>query len=640
VRRLTALCALAAWFALAATAQAATFPVTTTADTFDGTCDAANCSIRDAIDDADAADGNVVTLPVGTIKLTRTDPPSGELVITRDMTVTGAGARDTVIDGNGGSRVFRVNSNSAEVTFNDLTITGGQTPPLDPQSGHGGGIFSVGTVNLNRVAVRGNTAGVAGGGIYNDLPEFGSLSNVKLNIDRSTISGNVVTGDDGVSYGGGIEAAGDLTMTNSTVAGNTMSSPSGNTGGGISMFADVEGPSGILTLTNVTIAGNSLSSGSGAGVAGNALAMRGPVPIASNDTRANNTIVAGNTTAGAKDDCSLVNTTSTTNNISSDDSCGFTDAASKQNTDPGLLPLENRGGPTDTMGLTAASAAYNTGTNGFAPLIDQRGVVRPLVTTTDIGAVELALPTAETGSATGVTGTAATINGTAGNPHVDSGTAFFQYGTSTNYGATTSAQGLASLASKASTRKKRSTRRKRAKKRAHAKKRKARAKKHKRAKHKRRKKSRKRARAAATSFHSTLSGLQPGTLYHYRIGATNRDGTTVGADRTFQTAGSSSRVRVALAGAPGGCTKATFSLRVRTSVASSTKIRSVRVSLDGKVIKRSTKSRFTLPIRSARLRSGRHRLVVVATDRAGRRRTVRRTFRRCARQRLVPMFTG
>src|SRR4051812_39317329 len=98
-----AVCAAAAWLVLTAGAQAATFAVTTTADTVDGTCDS-NCSIRDAITAPNGADGNVVPLPAGTIKLNTSDSPFGELRILRDMTITGAGARASVIDGNGRSR--------------------------------------------------------------------------------------------------------------------------------------------------------------------------------------------------------------------------------------------------------------------------------------------------------------------------------------------------------------------------------------------------------------------------------------------------------------------------------------------------------------------------------------------------------
>lgn len=39
------------------------------------------------------------------------------------------------------------------------------------------------------------------------------------------------------------------------------------------------------------------------------------------------------------------------------------------------------------------------------------------------------------------------------------------------------------------------------------------------------------------SVSQTITGLTPGTVYHYRIGATSSGGTALGADRTFTTAG-------------------------------------------------------------------------------------------------------
>ena len=78
---------------------------------------------------------------------------------------------------------------------------------------------------------------------------------------------------------------------------------------------------------------------------------------------------------------------------------------------------------------------------------------------------------------------------------------------------------------------------------------------------------------------------------------------------------------------------------MNANAASGTRIRSVRVSLDGALIKRSSKARFKVRINAARLSSGRHVIGVRATDRRGRSRLVRQTFRRCASAR-VPVFTG
>jgi hypothetical protein len=103
---------------------------------------------------------------------------------------------------------------------------------------------------------------------------------------------------------------------------------------------------------------------------------------------------------------------------------------------------------------------------------------------------------------------------------------------------------------------------------------------------------------------------------------------TPGSDRTAP------RVRVTIPGAR--CLSRGFRARVRVSDASG--IRRVDVFLDGRRIKRTTRTRFTVLISAGRLRAARHRIRVVATDRAGNRRTATRRFTRCAA--AIPRFTG
>ena len=77
-------------------AQAATFTVTKTADTNDGTCDA-DCSLREAIGAANAAAGaDTITLPAGIYTLSiagasENANATGDLDITADLNITGAG---------------------------------------------------------------------------------------------------------------------------------------------------------------------------------------------------------------------------------------------------------------------------------------------------------------------------------------------------------------------------------------------------------------------------------------------------------------------------------------------------------------------------------------------------------------------
>ena len=86
------------------------------------------------------------------------------------------------------------------------------------------------------------------------------------------------------------------------------------------------------------------------------------------------------------------------------------------------------------------------------------------------------------------------------------------------------------------------------------------------------------------------------------------------------------------------CTTRNFTARVRISDTAG--IASVIVYLDGKRVKRTTLTRFSLQIKVRGLRVGRHRITVVARDRAGNRSVMRRHFRRCVLGLAAPRFTG
>jgi hypothetical protein len=85
----------------------------------------------------------------------------------------------------------------------------------------------------------------------------------------------------------------------------------------------------------------------------------------------------------------------------------------------------------------------------------------------------------------------------------------------------------------------------------------------------------------------------------------------------------------------GKCVWTKFTLKVSVAARGLT---GVRVTLDGKTIKRSKRARFTLKVRTRALRSGRHVLRVIATSAGG--RSARSTsFRRCGAP-VLPRFVG
>lgn len=371
-----------------AAGTAATFTVNTTADTsVAGGCTTdPTCSLRDAVARAsESGDGeDLVTVPAGAYSIS-----AGELVVfgTGTVTIRGAGARRTVIDAHQTSRVFNLEADKSVVEA--VTITGGVSPEAVGLElpGDGGGIlaYEAEELVLNAVNVSGNSAAKNGGGVA--APPEGAAATA-VTISNSTIADNRVTGGLVSGLGGGISVLGDLTLTNSTVTGNSAESTAGMVqGGGVLAALDPTAtePSKV-EIVNSTIAGNSV----GAAGVGGGLAIYNPTPGVVTTLSMKNTIVAGNSGPGGTSDCGAVAMLTSDHNISSDASCMFTDAGSKQNTNPLLGGLANNGGETDTLALQPGSPAIDAGANAGCPPTDQRGVSRPQGAACDVGAFELA----------------------------------------------------------------------------------------------------------------------------------------------------------------------------------------------------------------------------------------------------------
>jgi hypothetical protein len=297
---------------------------------------------------------------------------AGELLITTNLTIQGAGANRQGIDAGGLSRVFNISA-GAVVSINDLAVTGGYS--LDKG---GGGIRNEGNLTLRRDVIRNSTNGADGAGVFNKGI---------INVLASTFAGNISQ-----SSGGGLFNAGSATVTDSTFSGN-----SAMFGGGL-----YNASGSTMLVSNSTVSGNHASN-SGGGIAAT---LNDPTTMLSG-TRLNNTIVAGNTFDVAGGGLGP-------------DLYGFFDAASSNNLigavgfakgldpaknllgsinnltaviDAKLSPLGNYGGTTPTMPPLAGSPAIDAGNNSLIPtgiLTDQRGYARIFHTTVDIGAVEVA----------------------------------------------------------------------------------------------------------------------------------------------------------------------------------------------------------------------------------------------------------
>ena len=376
----------------AANLQAATITVNTSVDELNSDGD---CSLREAIQAANtdtavdactagsAADS--INLPAGTYTLQRAGSgedlnQTGDLDISTEVTLTGAGASSTIIDGDASDRVFDVYWGPA--TISQVTVRNGRLT----NGSHGGGIY-VNTwtqLTLDRVTVQSNVlsgTSAAGGGIYN----FGTLT-----VGNCTISSNTAV------IGGGICNAHALTMSNTTVSNNTST----DIGGGIYNQNNTNG----MTLTNVTVSGNQAGGYYGGGLAAlsqSSTTMTNCTITGNTATEPNghNIYVAGGVSITLKN--TIVNSSgdnnchvpgslvSAGNNMESGNTCNLILSTDITGKNPLLGTLADNGGYSWTHAISRSSPAFNGGTNTGCPATDQRDKSRPQGPSCDIGAYEL-----------------------------------------------------------------------------------------------------------------------------------------------------------------------------------------------------------------------------------------------------------
>jgi hypothetical protein len=352
------------------------------ADVVTNTNDSGAGSLRDAV--ASTAAGGTVTFAsgvTGTITLT-----TGAIQIDKNLTITGPGARSLTVSGNNASRVFEISGVGITVTLQALTIANGQTP--NGGSENGGGVSAgngVASLVVEDSTIRDNTAGPSGFSSGGGISMDGSLT-----VRRSTFTGNRAIGESsGSAEGGALDTSACspalVTVENSTIAGNSATSDTSAEGGGIDAF-------GSLVIRNSTIVSNtvtgpSFSRGGGVFSSVDCDATRGVEA----SIIAGNTIVGG--APGASNDCDFLGDTIDGNdNVIGDPSeCSLNGVNNVNGTGaPGLDPLANNGGPTDTVSLTEASPAMDHVRTSACPppATDQRGLPRPGGSACDSGAWE------------------------------------------------------------------------------------------------------------------------------------------------------------------------------------------------------------------------------------------------------------
>jgi CSLREA domain-containing protein len=323
---------------------------------------------------------------------------TGDLDLFGMITIQGAGAAQTILDGNGTDRVFDVRP-GAFVTISGPTIRNG-----NPGAGAGGGgILVSGSAPTSKLTLTNafvlNNSAVNGGGIQVlGNGATAALQNTRISSNVATVGGgglsnngiltllNSVLDENQARTGGGIDHSGfSMNLTNVTVSGNSA----GDNGGGIYNRADA-------ILLNVTLAGNAAS---GSGTGGAIYNDEGFLAI-------KNSIVADSDADG---NCfnSGGQINSQGHNLDGGDTCKFTASGDMSSTDPLLDTLQDNGGGTFTQALLSGSPAIDSADNNGCPKTDQRGFVRPMdgnsdgSAVCDIGAFELdAAPGTSTATAT------------------------------------------------------------------------------------------------------------------------------------------------------------------------------------------------------------------------------------------------
>jgi hypothetical protein len=355
--------------------------------TVTNTNDSGAGSLRQAL--ADANNGDTINFAVtGTIGLT-----SGELLVTRSITISGPGAENLSINGNNQSRVFHITSGRT-VTISGLTITHGRASGNFPDDS-GGAIYNDhARLTVVNCAIEGNYAAHFGSGIYNDGHADGIASVV---IDHSSIVSN--SGNNAIYNDADLFGSAETLITNSTLSDNVgdaiRSAACGSPHGGSPQVqiisSTISGNSGGIfnaCLSHVGIS-NSTISDNGYGIYNNNAAIAASVyntTMSSNGVEIQNfnapVVVAMshtifNVSPGGH---SFVNdfgtVTSNGYNVSSDDGGGYLNATGDQiNTNPLVGPLQDNGGPTFTHALLPGSPAINAGDPNFTPppFYDQRG---------------------------------------------------------------------------------------------------------------------------------------------------------------------------------------------------------------------------------------------------------------------------
>ncbi len=242
----------------------------------DGVCrtSAGTCSLRAAIQETNAQPGaDSIQIPSGVYELAirplnQNDATTGDLDITGSLSVTGAGAGSTTVDGGappsgsppdvrGLDRLFEVLADGATVAFSGLTLSDGNAAE------YGGAIFnnSTATITVTDSILRGNASGKTGGAIDNHLGGTVHVADSELSRNLALDSGSAINNN----------RDGTVTVSNSTISFNTAAAlgldPVLKGAGAIGNMAELDARGSITVTDSVISENNAAIAQSGAGIA-------------------------------------------------------------------------------------------------------------------------------------------------------------------------------------------------------------------------------------------------------------------------------------------------------------------------------------------------------------------------------------
>jgi hypothetical protein len=357
--------------------------VSTAADELDDNYSSGDLSLREALYLAYLKNGaDTITFDAATFaSATTIELSRGELLIKQNVTIEGPGADKLRIDAHQASRVLYVGAGSI-VTLRGATLTGGSADA-------GGGVyvdsapFSYTDLRIEDSEIRDNSATGSGGGVYVNSHEYDEEAEVNVTLKNSTVAGNTAY------WGGGVHGAFDsqfngslgLYVINSTVSGNRAISD----GGGLFLSASGTGQVGA-SIVNSTITDNETSTGIGGGIFG----------FQDVYLELHNTILAGNralASAATADLAGAMGSFSSYNLLGKDVALptGPGNIRLLAGQTAGLATLGDYGGPTRTHALLPGSLAINAGDDEESEgNYDQRATGNPRIigAAVDVGAFE------------------------------------------------------------------------------------------------------------------------------------------------------------------------------------------------------------------------------------------------------------